>query len=56
MDEPRKPVGHGVILQSALAFLAIIAAVFDSYRDKGGQPPVRVFGDSEVIERVADQA
>ena len=35
IDEPRKAIGHRVILQTALAALAVVTAIFHGNRNKG---------------------
>ena len=52
-DEAGQPVGHGVIFEAALAVLAVVAAVLDCDGDEGRQLAGRVFGNGEIIERVA---
>jgi len=55
VDESCVPVGHGVVLQSALAALAIVTAVLDRNRDERGQAAVGIIGDGQVVQRIADE-
>ena len=55
IDEAGEAIGHGVVFEAALAVFAVVAAVFDGDGDEGRQLAIRVFGDRQVIERVADQ-
>src|SRR5437667_12816594 len=55
MDESGQPVGHGVVFETALAVLAIVATVLNCNRDERRQLPIRILRNGQIVERVAHQ-
>ena len=55
IDEAGESIGHGVVFKTALAVLAVVAAVFNGNGDERRQLALRVLGNGEIVERVADQ-
>ena len=49
VDKAGEAVGHGVVLEAAFAFLAVIAAVLDGDGDERGKLALRVFGHGKVV-------
>src|SRR6266516_4297250 len=55
MDESGQAVGHGVVFETALAVLAIVAAVLNGNRDERRQLAIRILRNGQIVERVAHQ-